>query len=224
MRILVIEDDDTMARSIAAILTKDGATIDIAKLGAVGVKLGKRDVYALIVLDLALPDFHGLTVLKELRAANIQTPTLVVSGDSNIEMRINCFEAGADDYVTKPFQMDEFVARVHAASRRGIEHAEMMKAARDAAARLAMLTPRERDVVDLIVAGRSNKVAAYELGISHRTIELHRARIMDKMKIRSIAELVRIVLAAAPLGNGHDPSEPLGDEGVELGRFARYFS
>ena len=206
MRILVIEDDAAMAHRMDTILTADGAAIDLVGLGRDGIKQGKRNLHALIIIDLFLPDLHGLTVLRKLRAANIHTPALIVSGDLTTEMRTSCFDSGADDYMTTPFRASELIARVHAVEKRVVEHAQLMLEARDALAKLAPLTAREREVLDLIVVGRSNKLAAYELGISTRTVEVHRARIMNKMNVRTLAEVIRAVLAAARVAGNHGHS------------------
>jgi len=216
MRILVIEDDVAMARRMDSILTGDGAAIDLVGLGRDGIKQGKRNLHALIIIDLFLPDLHGLTVLRKLRAANIQTPALIVSGDPSAEMRTDCFDSGADDYMTTPFRGSELIARVHAVEKRVVEHAQLMSEAREALARLAPLTAREREVLDLIAVGRSNKLAAYELGISTRTVEVHRARIMYKMNVRTLAEVIRAVLAAARVAGDHGRSTQSSDRELPI--------
>ena len=199
MRILVIEDDKNTASNIRTMLGAEKAVVDIVDLGQEGALLGTDEHYDLILLDLTLPDMHGLRVLRELRAANVDTPILVISGDSSVSMRVDCLESGADDYLTKPFHRSELLARVHALSRRSGDHLKLMAEARDALARLMPLTQREREVLEKIVAGLPNKIVARELGISPRTVELHRANIMEKLHARSLPEVVRLALSAARL-------------------------
>jgi two-component system response regulator FixJ len=224
MRILVIEDDAAMARRMDAILTADGAAIDLVGLGKDGIKQGKRHLHTMIIIDLLLPDLHGLTVLRKLRAANVHTPALIVSADPSAEMRTNCFDSGADDYMTTPFRGTELVARVHAVEKRIAEHALLMSEARDALAKLAPLTAREREVLNLIAVGRSNKLAAYELGISTRTVEVHRARIMNKMNVRTLAEVIRAVLAAARMAGDHGYGAPASDRQTPVARRTQPYS
>jgi two-component system, LuxR family, response regulator FixJ len=197
MRILVVEDDYVTAQNISAILSSDGSVVETASLGEEGLERAKQLIYDLIILDLTLPDVHGLAVLKTLRAANFQTPVLVVSADASREMRTVCLERGADDYLTKPFYARELTARVHAICRRVGGHAKLMNEANDANALLMSLTPREREVLHEIAIGHSNKLAAHSLGMSPRTIEVHRAHIMKKLCATCFADVVRIQSAAA---------------------------
>lgn len=197
VRILIIEDDRTAARYVREILKDASSLVDIAHFGEDGIARTKNDFYDLIVLDLSLPDMHGLEVIRRLRAADVITPILILSGDPSTAMLVECLECGADDYVTKTFNASELIARVHALERRGIEAARLTMAARDAAAKLSALTMREREVLDLLVSGLSNKAAAHELGISTRTVEVHRANLMEKLNAASLSDVVRIAVVAA---------------------------
>jgi two-component system, LuxR family, response regulator FixJ len=197
VRILVIEDDYVTAQNISAILASDGAVVETASLGEGGLVQAAQQIYHLIILDLSLPDIHGLVVLKTLRANNSHTPVLVVSGDASREMRTVCLERGADDYLTKPFYSRELTARVHAIGRRVGGHAKLMNEASEANCQLMSLTGRERDVLHQIATGYSNKSAAHLLGLSPRTVEVHRANIMRKLKASCFADIVRIQSAAA---------------------------
>jgi two-component system, LuxR family, response regulator FixJ len=210
MWILVVEDDYVTAQNISAILSSDGLVVEIASLGEEGLERAKQPIYDLIILDLALPDVHGLAVLKTLRAANFQTPVLVVSGDASREMRTVCLERGADDYLTKPFYARELTARVHAICRRVGGHAKLMNEANDANALLMSLTPREREVLHEIATGSSNKLAAHSLGMSPRTVEVHRAHIMKKLCATCFADVVRIQSAAARFTGEAMAKHPLG--------------
>ncbi|MEM9724037.1 MAG: response regulator transcription factor [Pseudomonadota bacterium] len=124
MRILLIEDDSSMASSIELLLTQEGFNVYSTDLGEEGVDLGKLYDYDLIVLDLTLPDMSGYDVLKQLRVAKIDTPILILSGLSQIDNKVRGFGFGADDYMTKPFNKDEFIARIHAIIRRSKGHSQ----------------------------------------------------------------------------------------------------
>jgi two-component system, cell cycle response regulator CtrA len=124
MRVLIVEDDSATARTVEAILKAEGFVCDTTDLGEDGLEIGKLYDYDLIVLDILLPDIDGYEVLRRLRAAKVETPTLILSGLSEPDSKIKGFGIGADDYLTKPFDRRELVARVHAIIRRARGHAE----------------------------------------------------------------------------------------------------
>jgi len=124
MRILLVEDDQALARSLQLILTAEGFTVDATDLGEEGLDLGRLYDYDLIVLDLNLPDLDGYDVLRRLRAGRIDTPVLILSGMSEPDKKVKGLGFGADDYLTKPFNKGELVARVRAIVRRSRGHSE----------------------------------------------------------------------------------------------------
>jgi two-component system, cell cycle response regulator CtrA len=124
MRVLIVEDDSATARTVEAILKAEGFVCDTTDLGEDGLEIGKLYDYDLIVLDILLPDIDGYEVLRRLRSAKVATPTLMLSGLSEPDSKIKGFGIGADDYLTKPFDRRELVARVHAIIRRARGHAE----------------------------------------------------------------------------------------------------
>jgi two-component system cell cycle response regulator CtrA len=124
MRVLLIEDDSTTARSVSLMLKSEGFNVYTTDLGEEGIDLSKVYDYDIILLDLNLPDMSGFEVLRSLRAAKVQTPTLILSGHAGVEDKIKGFGFGADDYMTKPFHKDELVARIHAIVRRSNGHAQ----------------------------------------------------------------------------------------------------
>ena len=124
MRVLLIEDDDAVARSIELMLKAAGFNIYTTDLGEEGVDLGKVYDYDIILLDLNLPDMTGFDVLKSLRVAKVNTPILILTGQGDIETKVRGLGFGADDYMTKPFHKDELVARIHAVVRRSKGHAQ----------------------------------------------------------------------------------------------------
>lgn len=124
MRILLIEDDSAMAQSIEMMLKQEGFNVYTTDLGEEGLDLGKLYDYDLIVLDLGLPDMNGYDVLRQLRVAKVGTPILILSGMSGTENKVKGFGFGADDYMTKPFQKEELVARIHAIVRRSKGHSQ----------------------------------------------------------------------------------------------------
>ncbi|MAZ02618.1 response regulator transcription factor [Sneathiella sp.] len=124
MRVLLIEDDSSMARGIELMLSAEGLNVYTTDLGEEGVDLGKLYDYDIIILDLGLPDMSGYEVLKKLRTAKVSTPILILSGMSEPDDKVKGLGFGADDYLTKPFNKDELVARIHAIVRRSKGHAQ----------------------------------------------------------------------------------------------------
>lgn len=138
----------------------------------------------------------GLELQEELVRRAIVMPVIVITGHGDVPLAVRAMKAGAVDFIEKPFDDDQILGSIRRACKLGQRNRSQVadeKAAKDI---LSKLTPRERAVLDCLVKGRSNKVAAYELGISPRTIEIHRAHIMGKMKARSLSDLVRTALAA----------------------------
>ena len=124
MRILLIEDDQTTSHSIELMLKSENFKVDVTDLGEEGIDLGKLYDYDLILLDIDLPDMSGYDVLKNLRTQKIETPVLILTGHSAMENKVKGFGFGADDYLTKPFQKEELVARISAIIRRSRGHAQ----------------------------------------------------------------------------------------------------
>lgn len=124
MRVLLIEDDDSTAKSITLILAAEGITCDTARVGVEGIEIGKLYHYDIMIVDLMLPDIDGFEVLMRLRSAKVKTPILILSGLSSVDHKIKGLGFGADDYLTKPFNRGELVARIHAIVRRSKGHSE----------------------------------------------------------------------------------------------------
>lgn len=124
MRVLLIEDDTPTAKSVEALLRKEGLVCDATSFGQYGLEIGKIYDYDGIILDLMLPDIDGTEVIKKLRSANVVTPVIVLSGLSESKDKVNCLDIGADDYITKPFDAKELVARIQAVIRRSKGHSE----------------------------------------------------------------------------------------------------
>ena len=126
MRVLLIEDDAAMAALTEQVLQEGHFIVDCTDLGEDGLEIGKLYPYDIIILDLTLPDIDGYEVLRRLRAAQVHTPVLIVSGQTGIDSKIKALGVGADDFMTKPFNGDELIARIHAVVRRSAGHPQSM--------------------------------------------------------------------------------------------------
>ena len=155
-----------------------------------------------LVADIRMPDMSGLELQEEVAKRHLDLPVIIMTGHGDVPLAVRAMKAGAVDFLEKPFDDERMLASVRRALEIGSRARSRNAEAVAAKNLLASLTPRERGVLDKLVQGRSNKVVAYELGISPRTVEIHRAHIMGKMDASSLSDLVRVVLAAEQASNG----------------------
>jgi FixJ family two-component response regulator len=204
---LFIVDDDAMMRdALSIVFTLAGYRVTGFADTESFLAAARNHTPACILLDLHLPDKSGVAALKELDAQNYPAPIFIVTGDGDVGCAVEAVKSGAFDYVVKPFDARSIVIRVAGAIstfRKRSAHANGDNSWRAEFPGHALLTPREREVLAQIAAGASNKEAGRKLGISPRTIEVHRARVMEKIGARNAADLVRIVLS-----NGIGPAAP----------------
>ena len=199
--IFVVDDDPGVRAALSAVFSREGYRVTCFVDGPSFLAAARARTPACIVLDVHIPGRSGLEVLKELNAQNYATPIFMMSGQGDIPMAVDAVKNGALDFIEKPFRGSDVVARV----REAIE-ALVRRRTNDEVANLEFnipadrepLTPRECEVLAQFVAGASNKGAGRELGISPRTIEVHRARIMEKLGARNIADVIRIVMSGKP--------------------------
>src|SRR5215469_42249 len=156
-----------------------------------------------LIADIRMPDMIGLELQEEVAKRHLDLPVIIMTGHGDVPLAVRAMKAGAVDFLEKPFDDEKMLSSVRRALELGSRARSRNAEAVAAKNLLASLTPRERGVLDKLVQGRSNKVVAYELGISPRTVEIHRAHIMGKMDATSLSDLVRVVLAAEQASNGH---------------------
>ena len=194
----VVDDDEAVRDSLAVMLEAEGLAVEAFASGrALLEALAPGQRPGCVVADVRMPDMDGLELLDRLMARDGgRPPVIIVTGHGDVPMAVRAMKAGAVDFIEKPFTPELILDTV----RRHLEGpreacAEAPGEGGEVALRLGRLTPRERDVLEQLVIGRPNKVIAYELGISPRTVEIHRARVMEKMGARSLSHLVRMALA-----------------------------
>lgn len=151
-----------------------------------------------LIADVRMPDMSGLELQVEVTRRHIDLAVIIMTGHGDVPLAVQAMKAGAIDFLEKPFDDDMMMASVRRAMEIGSQARSRTAESKAAKDLLSSLTPRERSVLDKLVQGRSNKIVAYELGISPRTVEIHRAHIMTKMEASSLSDLVRLVMAADP--------------------------
>jgi FixJ family two-component response regulator len=191
--IFVVDDDELILDLFAAMFEHQGCRVSCFAEGQSFLVAARARTPACILLDVNMPGRSGLDMLRELDAPHYPAPILIVSGQRDVPTAVNAIKGGALDFIEKPIGAEAMIARVSEAIGtwcRGPNGGEPLVLVKGA----EQLTPREREVLAQVVAAASNKEAGRTLGISPRTVEVHRARIMDKLGARNTADLVRIVL------------------------------
>lgn len=191
-----IVDDDPAVRDSLALLA-DSAGLSAATYASAKDFLDNHRPLrpGCLVLDMHLPDIDGLELLEQWAETQPPMPVIVLTGHGDVPAAVKAMKVGAMDFMQKPFDGNQLLQRIQEAIERDRFNRHRYRYHQDLTARLARLTPREREVMDMIVGGKANKVIALDLDISERTVELHRARIMKKMQVRSLAELIQTTVA-----------------------------
>lgn len=194
----VVDDEEAARKSLAFLLTVAGFTVRVHESATAFLAGASTIRNGCLVTDLRMPDMNGVELLQRLRAANIVMPSIVITGNADVPMAVEAMKAGAVDFIEKPFADEVLIAAIRRAARQ-IRN-EATDDADAVARRLAELTGREMEVLKAVVTGLPNKSIAFDLEISPRTVEVHRANVMAKMGARSLPDLVRMALAAGIMG------------------------
>ncbi len=197
----LIDDDEALRESLAFLLRS--AKIEVKEFASAKAfldTLPDKDLYC-VITDVRMPELSGIDLLRRLKELKIDVPVIVITGHGDVALAVEAMKIGAVDFLEKPFDDEVLLASVETAlreyggqTRRQTERAEIET-------RLAALSPRERDVLNGLVAGRANKQIAFDLGISPRTVEIYRANLMHKMQAGSLSDLVRMALIVGILGS-----------------------
>jgi FixJ family two-component response regulator len=194
-----IVDDDFAARSSLRMLLKSLGFVTLAyDCAAAFLEAYDASQPGCLLLDVRMPGMSGLELQQRLSLEGKSIPVIFITGHGDVPMAVEAMQRGAMDFLQKPFEDHELLVRVQRALARDKDNRARLKGLDDAQERLISLTPREREVLDLVVGGTPNKVMAFRLGISQRTVEIHRARVMEKMCAGSLAQLVRTMADLGP--------------------------
>jgi two-component system response regulator FixJ len=192
----IVDDEDAIRRSVGFMLKTAGFFVDTHVSGVAFLAQARPTTRGCVLLDIRMPEIDGLEVQRIMAERGISMPIIMLTGHADVTLAVRAIKAGALEFLEKPFQKAALLQAIEEAFLR-IDDADRAQVdSTDAVVRLAALTPRERDVLERMAKGQPNKITAFELGISTRTVEVHRANLMTKLKARSLSDVLRIAFAA----------------------------
>jgi two-component system response regulator FixJ len=206
--VFIVDDDPAMRDSMSFLVRSVGMAVETFTSAQVFLDSYDPERPGCLVLDVRMPGMSGLELQEFLVERGIQTPVVMVTGYGDVPMAVRALKGGAVDFLEKPFTDQELIDTVNEAlardARQRVKEAERAKVKE----RIARLTPREREVMDLVIEGKPNKVIAAELGLSPKTVEVHRSRVMAKMQVSSLAALLQSVLSYRMGNEAKKPEAP----------------
>jgi two-component system response regulator FixJ len=195
--VYVVDDDDGMRRALHTLLSTVGFnTLVFSRPGEFLAKF-HPDAPGCLVLDIRMPEMSGLEVQQHLNTIGSMLPVIFITGHGDVPMAVQAMKEGAFEFIQKPFRDQDLIDRINHALILDTQNRSSLARRTEVLHRVESLTPRERQVMDLVVEGAANKVIAIDLGLSERTVEIHRAKVMEKMGSRSVAHLVKLQLTLA---------------------------
>ena len=196
----VIDDDDSARHSLEFLIDCAGMQVRSYPSAVEFLKAAPAIERGCIVTDVRMPEMNGIELVARLKEMSIPDPVIVITGHADVPMAIQAMKQGVSDFIEKPFSDDVILDAIRAALAQASDRQERDAKREEVRSRLETLSQREREVLDGLVEGHANKVIAFDLGISARTVEVYRANVMTKMQARSLSELVRM---ASLVGNGN---------------------
>jgi two-component system response regulator FixJ len=196
LQVYLVDDEAAVRRSVSFMLKTAGYAVEAFESGEAFLKAAPGLAPGCVLLDIRLSGIDGLEVQQILRERGIMVPVIIITGHGDVGLAVRAMKAGAVDFIEKPFEKAQAIAAIDQALLHNDGRERLQAMAQTAQTRLNALTPRERDVLDGLVDGRANKVIAYDLGISPRTVEIHRANLMTKLGVASLSDALRIAFSA----------------------------
>jgi len=192
----LIDDDEAVRRAVSFLLSTAGFAVKVYESAILFLEKCSSHSTGCIVSDVRMPGMDGLQLLRRLKEVGIGMPVVILTGHADVALAVEAMKAGATDFIEKPFSDDVLLDAISSAL---VRHSGNLSESETSQvrARLASLTQREREVLDGLLAGHPNKTIAYDLGLSPRTVEIHRANVMTKMSASSLSELVRMTLSVS---------------------------
>lgn len=191
----VVDDEESIRESLAALLEINGFAVRLFSSGSAFLEGASYGKPGCALVDLRMPGLDGIRLLERLAARNAAMPVVMMTGFGEVATAVKAMKAGAVDFLEKPLQPDELIAALRRISSQSAASAQETGERERDLGRLARLTERERDVFNLLATGKTNKEIGQDLGISPRTVEIHRARVMQKLEAASLSDLIRLALS-----------------------------
>lgn len=193
--VFIVDDDHAVRRFLCGLITSIDVPVEAYASAQDFLDSYKPGRAGCLLLDIRMPEMSGLELQQELDRRAIDLPVIILTGHGNVQVAVNAMKAGAVDFIEKPFNNELLLDRVQRALSEGVKAREARLGQEAIKDRMARLTPRERQVLEQVIAGDTNKGVARRLGISEKTVELHRSRVMEKMQAGSLAALVKMISA-----------------------------
>jgi two-component system, LuxR family, response regulator FixJ len=192
--VFVVDDDTGVRNSLCFLLKSVGLSTQAHPSAAEFLQAYKAQQPGCLVLDVRMPGMSGLELQQQLNLRGATLPVIFITGHGDVPMAVDAMQHGAFDFLQKPFRDQDLIERVHRALERDVRSRSSLAQHAQIRSRFESLTPREREVLELMIRGKPNKVMAADLGVSQRTVEIHRARVMEKTGAASLAQLVRMAM------------------------------
>lgn len=205
-RVYVVDDDPAMRHSLGWLIGSVGLEVVGFASGEEFLRGAALDRPGCLVTDVRMPGMSGLELQEALARAGSILSVIVITGHADVPMAVRALRGGAVDFIEKPFNDQMLLDRVHEAMQRSFQAHALRARTERVRGLLARLTARERQVADLVAAGKPNKVIAFELNLSLKTVEVHRHNVMDKLEVESVADLTRLLMAVEPDGAARHPA------------------
>ena len=192
--VYIVDDNDGVRETLELLFESVDQAVKAFASGRAFLAAYPMGQTGCLITDVRMPEMSGLELYEEMRRRSIGLPVIFITGFGDIEMAVNAMKAGAADFIAKPYKEQELLDRVQKAVKLSVEMKRQSDVDSQARGRLAMLSPREREVLDLVVSGESSKRIAHALDLSLKTVEFHRANIMKKLEAKSVADLVKKII------------------------------
>ncbi len=192
--VFIVDDDEPVRDALRLLMKSVGHESETFASGDEFLDFCSQEISGCLILDIRMPGMSGLELQEQLHKRGVNIPIIFITGHGDVQMAVQAMKHGAMDFLQKPFREQDLVDRVNEALEKDVNTNKLALQRTEIEQRVTNLTPRERQIMNMIVQGKASKVIAIDLGLSQRTVETHRTRIMRKMQSRSLAELVRMVV------------------------------